>query len=414
MYPVHAEKVVITEWVAEDPRAWERARRLAAAFGSPEAPVVSAEELAALARERAWREDAGVRTGAARTHPVPDVVLNAFTFDPAVLAARNEAYPELRVWGLTGGGAWSYRDSSVSRRTQGCVCQSAWEIHGAYGCLHACAYCHVGRVLNIMTNLESLAEHLEAFMAEHPELKLYKFDNQTDTICFEPEYGASRVMVELFARQRDRFLMLYTKSANVERLLELDHRGQTLISWSLSARTGASLIEKGTPSMEARIAAMRACQDAGYGVRARLSPICPVADWRREGTELIEALFASVKPDLLTLDVLGWMNARQMMAAMDLSLFERRFRDFVLEKAKETPGPHRKHLFPHAWRAEILRHYVSEIRRVSPTTPVSICMETVEMWDELGADLGMTPDHYACCCGPTSVPGHPLLRAQAA
>ena len=30
---------------------------------------------------------------------------------------------------------------------------------------------------------------------------------------------------------------------------------------------------------------------------------------------------------------------------------------------------------------------------------------------ELGPFMGMTPEDYACCCGPTSVPGHPMLRS---
>ena len=54
--------------------------------------------------------------------------------------------------------------------------------------------------------------------------------------------------------------------------------------------------------MEARIAAMRACQEAGYTVRARLSPICP---WPIGGARAPGSRPASVKPDLLTLDVLG-------------------------------------------------------------------------------------------------------------
>lgn len=412
MRPCHPETVYLTEWTLCDPRAAARAYRLAAAMGHPQPEIVSAARLAEVVRERGWRRLEGRRTGALRRSGDPDVVLNAFVWDEEWVAQTARHHPELRAYLLGGDGAWSLRDAAAFRREQGCVCQPAWEIHSAFGCLHACDYCHVGSFLNIMTNLEALAARVETLFAAHPWLRLYKYDNLTDTICLEPEYGASQVMVDLFARQPDRYLMLYTKSDNVEHLLNLDHRGRTIVNWSLSGRTSARLIEKGTPPMEARIAAMRRCQDAGYTVRARLSPICPVSNWRQEATELVEALFASVRPDLLTLDVLGWMNARQMLEAMDVSLFEPRFRAF-LEEAPKPPPPHRKHLFPHAWRAEILRYYLNEIRRVSPKTRVSICMETVEMWEELGPELGMAPENYVCCCGPQSVPGHPLLGAPA-
>ncbi|NLC56321.1 MAG: hypothetical protein GX774_05745 [Armatimonadetes bacterium] len=411
MYACHPEKVYLTEWTLEDPRAAERARRLAAAMGHPQPEVVTAAELAAAMHERGWRDLEGRRTGAVRRPGAPDVILNAFLWDKERVAAITRAHPELLAYLLCGHGAWSLRDGPAFRREQGCVCQRAWEIHSAFGCLHACDYCHVGSFLNIMTNLEALVERLEPLIAANPWLRLYKYDNLTDTICLEPEYGASRVMVEFFARQPDRYLMLYTKSDNVDHLLGLDHRGHTIVNWSLSGPTSARLIEKGTPSMEARIAAMRKCQEAGYTVRARISPICPVADWRTEATTLVETLFAAARPDLITIDVLGWMNARQMLEAMDTSLFEPRFRAYLEELAPQPPPPHRKHLFSHAWRVEILRHYLAEIRRVSPRTPVSICMETTEMWAELGPELGMEPEQYACCCGPSSVPGHPLLSA---
>ena len=408
MITAKPERVYITEWVAEDVRALERAHRMAAALGHPEAPVVSEAELAEVSRERGWTEIVSRRTGQVRRGD-PDIILNAFEWDTAAIAERNRRHPELRVHMLSGGGAWTFRDAKASWMGQGCVCQSAYELHSAWGCLHDCRYCHVGNFANVMTNLAALVDHLPALIADNPWLRLYKYDNGTDTVCFEPEYGASRVMVDFFARQPERYLMLYTKSDNVEHLMGLDHRGHTLINWSLSGRTSARLIESGAPPMEARLAAMRRCQDAGYTVRARFSPICPVEDWRREATELVEALFASVRPDLITMDVLGWMNGRQMLDAMDVSLFEARFREYAKEQAPLPPPPHRKHFFPHAWRAEIMHHYLKEVRRVSPKTPVSLCMETREMWEEFGPLLGMAPGEYACCCGPSSVPGNPLL-----
>tara|TARA_B100001971_G_C17925321_1_gene399890 strand:+ start:135 stop:290 length:156 start_codon:yes stop_codon:yes gene_type:complete len=50
-----------------------------------------------------------------------------------------------------------------------------------------------------MLNLEELAEKVRAFGETIPEQNLYKFDNMTDTICLEPEYGASEIMVNMFA-----------------------------------------------------------------------------------------------------------------------------------------------------------------------------------------------------------------------
>ena len=405
MYSVHPPKLYVTQWAMEDERCRERIKRMAAAMGHPDPPVVSADELAELTVERNWINTGGNRTGAVRWEVDPDVVLNAFVFDEDEVCLRGEQYPQLKPWMLLGQGHVSLRDSRPQFEAFNCICQTAIELHTAYGCLHACDYCHVGGLFSIMVNLEALAEQLPALWAENPWCRLWKFDNQTDTICLEPEYGASEVMVNAFAGQSEHFLLLYTKSDNVDHLLDLDPRGQTLISWSLSGPRAAQLIEKKAPPMEARIEAMRKCREAGYRVRARISPICPLEDWREEGIALLDALFADVRPELITMDVLGWMNARQMLEAMDVSLFAPEFRDYVHEQAKIPPGRHRKHLFPHEMRLELMRFYLHEIRHRAPGVPVSICMETVDMWNELGPELGMQADNYACCCGPDSVPG---------
>jgi spore photoproduct lyase len=216
-------------------------------------------------------------------------------------------------------------------------------------------------------------------------------------------------MVKYFAQQSEHFLLLYTKSDNVDHLLEFDPKGQTLISWSLAGPRGSELIEDKAPSMKSRIEAMRKCQEGGYRVRGRISPICPLEGWREEATALLEALFSQVRPELITMDVLGWMNARQMNEAIDTSLFDPRFRQFVENQLETPPARHHKHLFPHELRREIMEYYLGEIRRLAPETPVSICMETTAMWRDMGPSLGMRPDEYACCCGPRSVPGEKYL-----
>lgn len=409
LYQIDPPGVFVTEWAARDERAAARIARLAAAMGRPNPPVVSAGELAALAEEHGWRDEGALRTGGTGRQGDPFMILSGYETDSEALRARLEQYPALRYWMLGGQGLHTLRDARGPRQNEDDICQTAIELHGAYGCLHECQYCHIGSVFNIMTNLEALVEALRGLWAENPWCRLWKFDNYTDTITLEPEYGASELLVNFFAKQTDNFLLLYTKSDNVDHLLEFDPKGQTLISWSLAGPRASHLIERNAPPMAARVEAMRKCQEAGYRVRARLSPICPLEGWREEATSLLEALFTEVKPELVTMDVLGWMNARQMNAALDISQFETKFRQHVEYQLETPPPPHRKHFFPHDWRREIMKYYVQEIRRLSPETPVSICMETMAMWQDMGPTLGMQPGKYACCCGPDSVPGHQYL-----
>jgi len=412
MYEIDAEAVYVTERAQRDPACVARMAQMLPQIRADRVDVVTDAQLNDLVAERGWHRIGGRRTGELRRGKRVSIVFNRFEWlDDEQWWRRDERFPALTRFLLNGNGAWSLREGEQFAHTMGCVCQSAWEIHCAYGCAHACGYCHVGELVNVMLNLEELADRVEDLVRQHSDQQLYKFDNMTDTICFEPEYGASAVMVERFARLSndptapDAYLMLYTKSDNVGHLLDLDHRGRTIVNWTLSGSTQAALIERDAPPSGARIAAARQCQNAGYAVRARVSPIVPVVDWRDENRYLVAQIFEHIDPDILTLDVLGWMSPAAMAESLDLSLLESRFRAEVEALLASGEAVEGKHIFSHDLRAEVMGFVIDEIRRVRPDAVIAICNETFEMWEELGPRLGQRPGAYHCCCGPKSVPG---------
>ena len=405
MYEVSTPEVIVVDRVRRDALASARLDRMLEAITFERMVEVDDAGLAEIVEQRGWRGPRR-RTGQLRMTRDPVLIFNTFRWptpdEAAELAAQ---YPALAAHMLLGTGAWTFRDHTRYRRSHDYVCQSAWELHCAYGCLHACDYCHIPPYFNIMLNLEELAERVREFGEGLPGQKLYKFDNGTDTICLEPEYGASEIMAPVFADWPERYLLLYTKSDNVDHLLGLEHKGHTLVSWSLNCDTVAERIEKKTPSLDARIAAMEKVRRAGYGVRARISPMCPVKNWREEYDDAVRRILDGTKPDVITVDVVGWMDASQALDALDVSLFDEEYAAFVRRMADEGVRTKGKHLFPHEMRAEMLRRVIGEIRRLRPEVPVSICNETVDMWRELGPMIGMSPENYVCCCGPTCVPG---------
>ncbi len=416
MYPVSAPQVLVHERVLEKPAARARMQRMVGAMKAAEVVVVDDAELDRIAGERQWPMVHRRRTGQWKRYSDPVVIFSCFTWEPPErIAERRRRFPNLAAALLDGSRPWTFRDGRSYYGRRGTVCQDAWEIHSAWGCLHRCDYCHVGPFLNIMCNLEELAERLPLLMRRNPWLLLYKYDNMTDTIAMEPEYGASQVMVGLFARTPGRYLMLYTKSDNVEHLLDLEHRGRTIVSFTISSPTVARFIEKCAPSTWARIRAAAMVQEAGYRVRVRFSPIVPVWGWREENREMIAALLEAVRPDIITMDLLGWMNPAAIEEVLDVSLIESRFIDGMRQLYKDGPPgpaywPTSKHIFPHELRKEVYDFFIDEIRRHDRDVMIALCNETREMWAELGPRLEQSPERYVCGCGPDSVPGNPLLR----
>ena len=409
MYAVSTPEVIVLDRVRANPEANARLNRMLAAIQTDAVTEVDDAGLSALITERGWTGLAP-RTGQRRIERDPALIFGTFRwFEPEQLRALAAEYPNLNTNLLLGQEWTDFRDHTHFRREQDCICQSAWEIHCAHGCLHACDYCFVPPYFNIMLNLEELARELRSLGERHPAQKLYKFDNRTDTIALEPEYGASEIMVDLFSDWGDRYLLLYTKSDNVDHLLDLRHNGHTLVSWSLNCDTAVNAIERKTPSLDARITAIRKCQDAGYGVRVRFSPMVPVKNWREEYADMVDRVLSRTTPEVISLDVVGWMQPQDMKDALDTSVFDPEYADALEKRIEEkfvTPG---KHLFPHEMRSKMLRYVIEYVRKVHPEQPISLCMETADMWKELGSLTHMRPGDYACVCGPTSVPGNKNL-----
>lgn len=420
MYEITAPAIYIHESVYRSPLALARTERMLARVEGPAPVTVNDADLDEISRDNNWHVG-GLRLGQLKRTGDPTLIFNTFRwYDEAQAKAAAEAYPHLARAYFLGTGEWTYRNGRGTLQTQGGVCQNAWELHSAWGCLHRCDYCDVGNFLNVLVNLEEFVERLDGLVQSNPWCRLYKYDNHTDTITFEPEYGASELLSGYFARQPDKYLMLYTKSANVDHLLSLDHGGHTIVCWSLSLDTVSRLVEKNSAPMAERIAAAERCQQAGYPVRVRFSPFIPLRDWQAESEAMIDQYFARVRPDIVTMDTFKWLEPSVVGEILDLGLWDAEYRGYVEQYAAMEPSqrppriiPNGKQVFPHEARLRLYRFLLERLRRYDQSVPVSLCGETPEMWAELADELRMTPDSYVCTCGPDSVPGNPLMSDSA-
>jgi len=404
MNKLYSPAVYIHERVEADVRALARVDRMMRKIETPEVVRgVTDGQLEEVLSETGWRESR--RLSGEKKLGDPSVIFNAFDFGQAD-SGTGQGKGDI----FKGGRAWTLRDRNRVIRN-GTVCQTAWELHSVRGCLFRCEYCYLQHVLNICVNIEAFVEALRPFVAEHDQT-LYKWDSHSDILPLEPEYDASRPMVELFGSQDHAYLMHYTKSDNVDCLEHVAHNGQTIVCWSLSAHTQSREIEVDTATCEERIEAMRRCQSWGYPVRCRLSPVIPVVNWREENREMVELLFSQATPDVISLQTLSRFPEYEMLPRMlDPEMLDPSFvvaaeaaRD---EMAGKIVGP-----LPHHKRAEVYRYLIAEIRRVSPETPLSICLETPEMWEELQPLMGQSQAAYACCCGGSCTPGQSIMALQ--
>lgn len=124
---------------------------------------------------------------------------------------------------------------------------------------------------------------------------------------------------------------------------------------------------------------------------------------------MIRLLLSKVRPEVISLQTLSRFPEYEIVErCLDVEMLDPRF----LEAMREQPDEVRGQLYgpiPKAYRLEIFRVCLDEIRKRDPGVPVSLCLESHAMWDELEEDLGVDRAAYPCCCGARCVPGDPVM-----
>jgi spore photoproduct lyase len=413
MYRMSPPAVFVHRRVYKNRNAVKRMERMLAAMGDPPVAEVAAADTDAIV-ERAGIGAAcpvqhhDLMNGFLKPQADPVIVFNTFVWDEAGREPQPGPFRYDIANRLARLMAGAGEDFCFSRRElidpqRGFVCQGGWGLHSLNGCMHRCAYCDQAFIMSILLDVEDFADHVAAALKARPQQKIWRYDMYSDQISLEPEYGASQILADVFARTSDQHLLFYTKSDNVDHLLTLRNRAHCIFYNTLSTENAARIWEPGAPPLAQRIEALRKCRDAGYPLRTGFSPIIPIRGWREEAKDAIERLFAAVEPETVRLWTASITRFPVAEAAWDMDRMDPRLVDMARRAdpadVGDWYGP-----FPREARAEIYAHYIDEIRRVSPRTPVSLCSEEPAVWNMLAPKLRMQPDRLFCCCGGTSLP----------
>jgi spore photoproduct lyase len=208
-----------------------------------------------------------------------------------------------------------------------------------------------------------------------------------DGLALDPLTGYSRQIVPFFAGHPLARLTLLTKSADVTNLLDLDHRGHSILSWTLNPQAVVEAFEPNTPSLEERIRAMEACAKAGYPVRAVVMPIIPLPDWKTIYGEFLTDLFGRVRLSRITLGSI--CSYPQAMRLTEQKLGSDNPISTQLDRKQRGKSDGRTR-FPSELREKVYRHLLDQIQRLDSNLEAGLCLEEEGMFDALGmrASLG--------------------------
>ncbi len=249
--------------------------------------------------------------------------------------------------------------------------------HFGLGCTIACRYCILEAYLgtealalfgNIEEGLGELRETLALPAAERP--KRFCTGEFTDSLLLDKKSGLAGRLIEIFAHSEGALLELKTKTDHVEQLLELPHKGRTVISFSVNSPAICAAEEKGAAPLASRLAAAKRAAEHGFPVGLHFDPLILHPQWEEGYAE--------------TCRLIGEYLAGAEIAWISLGCFRYlpRLKAIMLAKHPNTPiydgefilGGDGKMRYPRPLRTRLYRHLANELRRHLPDSRAVIYM----------------------------------------
>ncbi len=276
----------------------------------------------------------------------------------------------------------------LSQESGNC-CPNYWHFSPYGFCPYGCTYCYLAGTrgvyfsptVKIFLNFPDILDQIHRVACQAVSPTAFYLGKLQDGLALDPLTGYSRIMIPFFASHPLARLIVLTKSADVENLLDLQHGGHTILSWSLNPPQIGAEFEWNTPSVESRIEAMSRCAAAGYPLRAVIMPIIPAPGWERMYEAFLRDLLGKVQPERITLGgICSYPNAlrltRDKLGASNAIAN-------AVDQHRTDPADGRAR-YPTDFRVRIYRHLTAVIREIRPDLPVGLCLEEQVVFEAIG------------------------------
>ncbi|MHC4540848.1 MAG: SPL family radical SAM protein [Planctomycetota bacterium] len=269
-------------------------------------------------------------------------------------------------------------------RERGNTCPNYWHFSPYGFCPYDCKYCYLAGTpgvkfsptVKIFLNIDQILGQISRTASTLTEPAAFYLGKLQDGLALDSLTGYSRIMVPFFAGQKHARLVLLTKCDRVENLLDLEHGGHTLLSWSLNPPEVSRMFESNVPSIPSRVAAMKKCSEAGFPIRVVVMPIIPVEGWRQIYSDFLTFLLSNVKLERMSLgQICSYTTALQLT---NQKLGPGNPIAAQLQKVKSPDGRLR---FPTELRIEVYEHLAKTIKELQPGLQIALCLEEQNIVD---------------------------------
>jgi spore photoproduct lyase len=272
------------------------------------------------------------------------------------------------------------------------LCCNVKVLRSVHNCPFDCSYCFLQNYLTDVTtkvvdDISALMEEVKEKISDHSG-KLFRIGTWElgDSLALEKETGQAHKLILEFSRLSNAVLELKTKSDCVDSILSLDHRGKSVVSWSLNTSRVIKTEEHGTASLKERLEAMHKAVRAGYLIGMHFDPMIYYAQWERDYEDLIRQVFETVPPERVAWISIGSLRFNPEMKKK----IENNFPENRLTCAEMVLGDDNKVRYIKPLRVQMFKLFFHALRQNgAKDILIYLCMERWDVWDKV---LGYHPD----------------------
>jgi spore photoproduct lyase len=257
-------------------------------------------------------------------------------------------------------------------------------------CSLGCTYCilqayftspNLRLFANLYDAIHQLTEHLDNSPQQIHRIGTGEF---TDSLLLDPLIHLSEQLVPFFAAQQRAVLELKTKTAQVDLLEKIDHRGHTIVAWSLNPSDVIAEEEAGAAALEERLGAAKRCQEWGYRVAFHFDPLLAYPGWQQGYQEVVDRLFSAVDPGGIAWISLGTLRFMPSLK----TIIQQRYPNTSILDEEFIPGLDGKLRYFRDLRVEMYAYLNELLGEVHQDLCVYLCMVSDDVWREA---FGFTP-----------------------
>jgi spore photoproduct lyase len=263
----------------------------------------------------------------------------------------------------------------------GLACCNYFVLNWGQQCDMNCSYCYLqsfinSPVLTIYTNLDAALQELRELNMADQALRIGTGET-VDSLSLDDFTLFSHELIGFFRDYPKWTLEFKTKSAKVEQFLDIPHKNNVVVSWSINPQNVIAKEEHLTASLQERLAAAEKCLQRGFKIAFHIDPMIYHPEWEKNYSILVHEICQRFRPEDIPYLSVGALRFQPEQKSI---MRERFGLDSWVTRAEVFPSQDGKLRYDAELRQKMFNYVMGCFKQDSPAWRIFMCMETPETW----------------------------------